>query len=215
MSYYFRNVPNLRYKNPLDSSNTRDNFVLTKNLFLRTKLRDDAQSSITFLQAYTIDDGERPEDTADRLYNDPTYDWIVLTVANIINVRDEWPLGGKNLYKYALNKYGNDDMNATAFYETTEVKDAQGRLILPAGLKVDSNYTIPHPDNVAITLNPVIGITNYLAETRKNERKRHIRVMRPEYLTTFLMDMRKELAYTKSSQYESRGVKKAHNPTAT
>ena len=86
-------------------------------------------------------------------------------------------------------------------------------MILPAGKVVDSNFTIPDPDTHNITLNPVIGISNYLAETRNNEKKRNIKIMRKEYLTMFLMDMKEALEYTKSSQFESRFLKNAHNPT--
>ena len=121
-------------------------------------------------------------------------------------------MGSKVLYDYCVSKYGVDK-DETQFYETTLVKDSQGRLILPAGLKVDSNFTIPHPDTHNITLNPVIGISNYLAETRENERKRNIKVMRREFMTSFMMDMKQALEYTKSSQYESKTMKVANNPT--
>lgn len=205
--HYFSQLPNIRYKNPLESSNQNNNYILAKNLFLRTKIRDDASLDITFLQSYTIREGERPEDVAEALYGTKEYDWIILTTSNIINVRTEWPMNSRILYDYSLEKYGNDDLNATQFYETTEVKDAQGRLIMPEGKVVDSNFTIPDPDIHNVTLNPVVGISNYLAETRENEKKRNIKIMREEYLTTFLLDMRDTLKYTKSSQYQSPDLK--------
>ncbi len=210
--HYFRNLPNLRYKNQLESSITRNNYVTTKNLFLRAKIRDSAATDVTFLNSYTIKEGVRPDEVADELYGNPELDWIILTVANITNVRSEWPMGSKVLYDYCVSKYGVDK-DETQFYETTLVKDSQGRLILPAGLKVDSNFTIPHPDTHNITLNPVIGISNYLAETRENEKKRNIKVMRREFMTSFMMDMKQALEYTKSSQYESKTMKVANNPT--
>lgn len=216
--HYFQNLPNIGYKNNLTTSVDRQNYIYAKNLFLRAKVRDDVSKEITFLNSYNIREGKRPQDIADELYGDPTLDWVVLTVANIINVRDEWPMTGKVLYDYCATKYGNE-LNDTAFYETKEVRDNQNRLILPGGKVVDSNFTIPDPDNPQITLslgssNPlVIGISNFLAETRKNEKKRNIKVMREEYLTMFLMDMRETLTYTKSSQFESRFLKNAHNPT--
>ena len=216
--HYFQNLPNIGYKNNLTTSVDRQNYIYAKNLFLRAKVRDDVTKEITFLNSYNIREGKRPQDIADELYGDPTLDWVVLTVANIINVRDEWPMTGKVLYDYCATKYGNE-LNDTAFYETKEVRDNQNRLILPGGKVVDSNFTIPDPDNPQITLslgssNPlVIGISNFLAETRKNEKKRNIKVMREEYLTMFLMDMRETLTYTKSSQFESRFLKNAHNPT--
>ena len=216
--HYFQNIPNIGYKNNLTTSVDRQNYIYAKNLFLRAKVRDDVTKEITFLNSYNIREGKRPQDIADELYGDPTLDWIVLTVANIINVRDEWPMTGKVLYDYCATKYGNE-LNDTAFYETKEVRDNQNRLILPGGKVVDSNFTIPDPDNPQITLSLgsseplVIGISNFLAETRNNEKKRNIKVMREEYLTMFLMDMRETLTYTKSSQFESRFLKNAHNPT--
>ena len=216
--HYFQNLPNIGYKNNLTTSVDRQNYIYAKNLFLRAKVRDDVSKEITFLNSYNIREGKRPQDIADELYGDPTLDWVVLTVANIINVRDEWPMTGKVLYDYCVTKYGNE-LNDTAFYETKEVRDNQNRLILPGGKVVDSNFTIPDPDNPQITLSLgsseplVIGISNFLAETRNNERKRNIKVMREEYLTMFLMDMRETLTYTKSSQFESRFLKNAHNPT--
>jgi len=216
--HYFQNIPNIGYKNNLTTSVDRQNYIYAKNLFLRAKVRDDVSKEITFLNSYNIREGKRPQDIADELYGDPTLDWIVLTVANIINVRDEWPMTGKVLYDYCVTKYGNE-LNDTAFYETKEVRDNQNRLILPGGKVVDSNFTIPDPDNPQITLSLgsseplVIGISNFLAETRNNEKKRNIKVMREEYLTMFLMDMRETLTYTKSSQFESRFLKNAHNPT--
>ncbi len=209
--HYFRNIPNIGYKNNLTSAVDRENYVYAKNLFLRAKVRDDVTKNITFLQSYTIKEGVRPDMVAEELYGSAEYDWIVLTVANIINVRDEWPMTSKVLYDYCENKYGTE-LNATQFYETTQVTDANGRLILPAGKNVDQGFTIPHPDTHNITLNPVVGISNFLAETRENEKKRNIKVMREQYLTMFLMDMKETLEYTKSSQFESRFLKKAHNP---
>tara|TARA_B100001250_G_scaffold117681_1_gene99888 strand:- start:772 stop:1422 length:651 start_codon:yes stop_codon:yes gene_type:complete len=210
--HYFKNVPNLRYKNNLSSNNSSANFLTVKNLFLRAKLRDDVSKSITFLQSYTIEEGARPDTVAEDLYGDPSLDWIVLTVANITNVRNEWPMSNRVLYKYCEEKYGND-LNATQFYETREVKNGDGKLILPAGLIVDRDFTIRDPDTHNVTLsvdspNPlVIGINNYLSETRENEKKRNIKIMREEYLTTFLLDMRDTLKYTKSSQYQSPDLK--------
>ena len=209
--HYFRQLPNIRYKSPLAEKYTNDNFVTTKNLFTRAKLRDDAGRDITFLRSYTIKEGERPQDVADKMYGSPKYDWVVLITANIINVQTEWPLTGPQLYNFCVDKYGND-LNAIHHYETIEVKDKEGRLIMPEGKIVDSNFTIRHPDTHNITLNPVIGVNNFLMETRENEKKRNIKLMRNAYLNNFIMETRNSVLYTPSSQFESRFLKKAHNP---
>lgn len=204
--HYFKHLPDFKYKNPLASSNQSNNYVIAKNLFLRAKVKDDIINDTTFLKSYIIKEGKRPMDVAEEWYGSPKYDWVVLITANIINVKTDWPMTTKVLYDYCESKYGYN-LNDTAKYETTEVKDSQGRLILPAGKTVDRDFSIPHPDIHNISLNPVIGISNYLLETRTNERKRNIKIMRPEYMGLFLQDMKEALEYSKSSQYENKALK--------
>ena len=66
--HYFQKVPDFRYKNPESLKYDRDNYITVKNIFLRAKLRDDVLNSISFLNKYTIKEGERPEDVAEKLY---------------------------------------------------------------------------------------------------------------------------------------------------
>ena len=123
-----------------------------------------------------------------------------MTSANIINVRDEWPLNSREIYEYASNKYGND-LNQIRHYETTEVKDSNGRLILPEGKIVDSGFTIPDPSSPTATINPVGGVTNYEYESKLNDEKRSIYIVSNQYLGMFIRDMRKIMRYTDSSQF--------------
>lgn len=211
-SHYFSQLPDIMIRNPLDDSPAVENYVKTKNLFVRGKLRDDIRDSVTYLQKYTIVEGEKPQDVAKKIYGSLKYDWVVFLTAGITNARSEWPLTSKALYDYALDKYGLNDLNAVKYYETTEVKDSQGRLILPAGLVVDSTFTIADPDNGNLTLNPVIGVTNYLDETRENEKKRNISLLKKQYLTTFISDMKTSIRYEKSSDYIDRDTKMTYNP---
>ena len=197
---YFRELPNLEYQSFLSDRRSVNDYLLVKNIFRRVKLRDDLQNIFTIFNKYQIPDGSRPELVAEELYGSVQYDWVVLISAGITRVRDEWPLSDKEVYDYAEEIYG-DDLNAIHHHETIEVKDSQDRLILPAGKVVDSNFTIPKPGSPTETLNPVIDISNYEYEVRKNNDKRDIYVLKPRYLQQVILDIRKEMFYDKSSQF--------------
>lgn len=207
---YFSLLPNFKYLNPIQEGGKRDQYIDVKNLFLRVKLRDDVIANATSFSGYSILDGERPDTVAEKLYNNPNYDWVVLVTANITNVTDQWPLSSKVLYEISEEKYGTS-LNDVHHYETKEIKNSEGKLILPKGKVVDSNFTIPNPDNPLLTINPTVAVSNWLIETRKNDEKRAIQVLRQEYLSTLLNDIRDLLTYKNSSQFTFENGKIAFN----
>ena len=211
---YFRELPNLLYPSFLPNKNSSLDFIEIKNLFRRAKLRDDLQNNFTVFEKYEIPMGLRPDTVAEELYGSDELDWVVLTVAGILNVRNEWPLSDRDLYEYSLNKYG-ESLNSTRFFETKETKDSNGRLILPKGKVVDSNFKIPTQGEPTATLNPVVGISNYEYETRINDEKRNIFVLREEYLQQFLNDMRELMTYDESSEFIDERTAQTENTNIT
>ena len=211
---YFRELPNLRYPSFLSEKTSSLDYVEVKNLFRRVKLRDDLQNSFTVFDRYEIPEGARPDIVAEELYGNAEFDWIVLTVAGILNVRNQWPLNNRDLYNYCLDKYG-ESLNSNRFFETTEVKDSNDRLILPKGKVVDSNFTIPKPGEPTATINPVVGITNYEYETRLNDEKRNIFILREGYLQQFLSDIREIMTYDESSEFIDERTAQTENSNIT
>ena len=211
---YFRELPSILYQSPLSTRSSSDEYVEVKNLFRRVKLRDDLKSNTTYLTNYYIRDGFRPDQVASELYGSSNLDWVVIHTAGIVNVRDEWPLTSKEIYDYSLNKYGND-LNKIRHYVTTEVKDSLGKIYLPKGKVVDSNFTIADPTSSTATLNPVGGVTNYEHESNLNEDKRNITVLRPSYLELFVSDMRRIMTYSRSSQYVTNKIVQTENTRNT
>ena len=207
---YFREIPNLEYQSFLSTRKSSDEYLLVKNIFRRVKLRDDLQNVFTIFNKYQIREGSRPDTVAQEIYGSSQYDWVVLVGANIINVRNEWPLSDRDIYRYSEELYGND-LNAIHHYETTEVKDSNGRLILPKGKVVDSNFTIPKPDLPTQTINPVTGISNYEYEVIKNDKKRSIYILKPSYLQQAINDIKKAMTYDRSSQYVNDKLIKTQN----
>ena len=60
---------------------------------------------------------------------------------------------------------------------------------------------------------PVKGVSYYDYEVKMNEDKRKIKVLKPEYLSVFISDMRSIMKYNRSSQYLNQKTKQTYNPT--
>jgi len=212
---YFRELPNISYVSRLPGANRSDERIEVKNIFKRAKLRTDVDASITAFEFTIIPDGERPDVVAQRIYGDSELDWVVLTTNNITNIRDQWPLSNNDFHNFALDKYGSDEnLYSISHYETFEIRDEYNRTILEPGLQVDSDFQFTYTTfgGTIQTVNPVGPVTNYEYETRINEVKRVIRILKPEYLAAFVSDMRNMMRHQTSSQYVSRTMKRSYNP---
>ena len=210
---YFRELPDLEYQSFLSDAISTKDYLTVKNLFRRNKLRDDLQNVFTLFNKYEIVQGARPDTVAEEFYGNAELDWVVLLTAGIINVRNEWPLSDYQLYKYAERKYGETGLYSTHHYETTEVKDSNGVIILPAGKQVDQNFTFNYYDNGVKTtpINLVGEVTNYEYEIRENIKKSSIYLLKRGFLQQFLNDMRDIMTYGISSEYISDRLARTEN----
>jgi len=198
---YFRELPDLEIPSFLPHKKSSRDYVRVKNLFRRVKFLDWLQDKAVLYTKFQIPINGRPDTVADLLYGSPDYDWVVLITAGIINVRDQWPLSERDIYRFSSNKYGEEGLTSIKYYETVEVRDSDNRLVLPAGKIVDPDFTLPDPDDKLATLNPITAVTNYEHEVRLNEKKRSIRLLEPLYLQQFLNDVREIMIYSKSSEF--------------
>lgn len=237
---YFRELPNVAYQSPLINKTSSREYVIIKNIFRNTKILDHISDKAVLFNRYQIHDGDRPDTIAEEVYGDPGLDWVVILSAGITNIRNQWPLNNQDLYEYALGKYG-DSLNDLHHYETTEVRDQHNRLILPKGIEVDSNFTIDGPgkqyrgvndppvtwrsirelETITLTqdtlggpslINDIaVALSNWQYETRVNDEKRSIRMLKVSYLGQFLEDFRRIMRYDRNSQYISKKLIKTEN----
>ena len=216
MSSYFSEVPNFEYVSRLPDAKISD-YNPVKNFFMRGKLREDIFQDVSVFTKYEIRGDDRPDNVAFEVYGDANLDWLVLTCNNIINVYDEWPMTQFNFENYLLDKYDTyENINATHHYETTEVKNSKGVVIVPAGLEVDSNYSVSFYDEeiegMTIVSSPVTEITNYHYEEKLQEDRRNIFLLKPRFLNVVKDDLEEMMQYKKgSTQYKSETLKTADN----
>ena len=139
---YFSYFSNLELPSFTDGRNSSYDYVTVKNLFRRGKIREDFFQNATVFDKYSITGDERPDEVANKVYGSPLLDCVVLISNNVINIRDEWPMGQTDFNNYLDDKYSQDQLNEIHHYETKELKDATGSVLLSSGLVVDQSYIL-------------------------------------------------------------------------
>jgi hypothetical protein len=217
MSNYFRQVPEFEYVSRLPDAKIGD-YIRVKNLFKKGKIREDIFQNLAFFEKYKIVGDDRPDNVAFEVYEDSKLDWIVLLSNNVLNVQSEWPLPQTDFDRFVLDKYGDYDTlyNGIHHYETEEVKNSQGVTIVPAGLQVDSSYSVSYYDffiEQQITIeNIAIPVTNYEYEEKIDDSKRNIFLLKKDYVGIVLNDIEEIMEYKEgSSQFVNETLKRADN----
>jgi hypothetical protein len=182
---YFKELPEILYRDFLNPSKYKP----VKNFFRRVRTKDDLNSLLTYTTSYTVQDGETPELVSLRFYNTVEYYWVILLVNNIIDVKNEWPMSTQELNDSIYEKYG-DNIYATRYHETVEVRNSYGQVMLESGIIVNSNFTFEYTENGVTTFLPssevVVEVTNFEHEERLNERKRVVYIPRPNQINNII-----------------------------
>ena len=219
MSNYFRRLPNLDYPSLLKNRESNTDFIQTKNLFRRTKIREDLFANFMQFDKYEIVGDERPDNVSEKVYGRDDLDWVVLLSNNIVDINNEWPLSQLQLNRFLSDKYTPQELVSIHHYETLELRDNKNQLILPAGLVVDENFNLEYlsggqvkSTNSLVDGRPVKAVTFYDYENSLNDKKRNINFLKQEFLGIFLKDFKRIMKYDKSSQYVNRTLKRTENP---
>ena len=219
MSNYFRRLPNLDYPSLLKERESNTDFVQTKNLFRRVKIREDLFANFMQFDKYEVIGDERPDNVAEKVYGNDGLDWVILLSNNIIDINNEWPMNQSQLNMFLDEKYTPQQLVSIHHYETLELRDNKNQLILPAGLVVDADFNMEYlsggqvkSTNSLVDGRPVKAVTFYDYENDLNDQKRNINVLKQEFLGIFIKDFERIMKYDKSSQYVNRKLKRTENP---
>lgn len=112
---------------------------------------------------YYVKDGETPEMIAHKLYDNAEYAAIILSVNGISNIYEDWALSNRQLEQYIIKKYQREHINDTHHYENSE------------GIIVDFDSS-----------KTLYSVSNYEYEEKLNNEKRHIKLLIPEKVDSFI-----------------------------
>ena len=195
-------LPELLYNvssKPLDPD-----FLLVKNIWRRAQVLVEYKSEVTIFTEITVGDGERPEDIATRYYGYPFFIWTILVINDIVDYYNQWPRSIVQLQDYINSKYTNPQ--ATKHHVTTEVKDANENIIVPAGKVVPSNFQVAYFNgSTTVTASPVASVTNAAYEFDLNAKKQTIQIVKPDIIEDFVDVYNKILAKGKITTFATSG----------
>ena len=217
---YFNTQPKIEYDlKPQSFPFSSSDFTIANNFFRRVSVDEDAFGYIGYFNKFAVPNNVRIETLAEGIYGDAQYDWIIAISNNITNVYTDWPLSENALQVWAEEKYGSQIYSDIRYYEITEdVKNDAGTIFLKKGQKVDKTfydgnfqYNSQDVNNTIITVagNTISkGISIFEDETRINEAKREIYILKSEYLYEFVQDLKKQSTYKKCSAYVNKKLKR-------
>ena len=176
-------LPELLYN--ISSKPLDPDFLLVKNIWRRAQVLIEYKSETTLFTEITVGDGEKPEDIATRYYSNPFFNWTILVINDITDYYNQWPRSIVQLQDYINSKYTNPQ--ATKHHVTTEVKDSNDNIIVPAGKVVASNFQVAYFDgSTTVTASPVVSVTNAAYEFDLNAKKQTIQIVKPDIIEDFV-----------------------------
>jgi hypothetical protein len=225
---YFKTLPNIEYHSNLVDTNSSLNTTTTKNFFRRGKIRADIFQNTAFFTKYTIVGDERPDQVSEKFYGTPLYDWVILTINNILDVYNEWPLNEQALYNYLIEKYGSEEnLYQIKHYKTLEIRNSSNQIVQNANIIVDKVFYDKlsiegqsaleyYDENIGVVIQKAgseisVPVTFLDYEEELNNNKRNIFVLRQRYLQDALNDLEDISTYKQSSDYLSDNLKKTDN----
>lgn len=156
-----------KFPTTLYTLDDRETVQVVRNILLRISINDEIKNNLSLFDEYDIGDGETPEILADKLYGNPQYHWLILHYNDILDPRFDWPLSTHNLIKYCQSKYTN-------IYGIHHYINSDGYIV---------NSTEPGATSVS----------NYQYEDQENEKKRRIKILKPQYIEAVVREFNNKL----------------------
>lgn len=153
---YFNTLPLITYS--LDNKTTQ----IVRDITIRTRIANYLKESAFLYDRYAVKDGEMPEHVASRFYKNPLLHWVVMITNDVIDPYNDWPISDYNFSVWANTNFTEEELNSVHHHEDQN------------GFWVNESAVGAHP------------ITVYEYYYTENDKKRTIKLIKPELLQIFL-----------------------------
>ena len=149
------------------------------NITQRAKIAERLRQHTTTMHDYVIEEGERPDTVAQKVYGNVKYTWVVLLMNNIISLYD-WPMTNSEFELYLIGKYGSLSNSQNQGTRTDAAWSAAKFYYTTEGDRVDATTYAGLGTRQGITNTP------YTQEVEDNDTRRTIKVVSMEFLPSIL-----------------------------
>ena len=200
MSNFFNFFPKTYYK--IDDSNDVDTVT---NITTNFSILNSSINSTQGYYDYTISEGDTPEIVAYKIYGNAEYHWLIMRINGIMNLNTDWPLAYSQLMDSIEKTYGIAwaQTNYKTYYKIEKKLLVKTGDYLEEYVTIDATtysslapistfYTLPDGTSMQLTIDKE-RFTYYDHEVITNEKKRNIRLVKPEYKETILAELQRVL----------------------
>lgn len=177
MSDFFNYLPKIDY----DINKMPDKKIQATDIFKRFRVIEAVQKRTVIYYNYYCKDGDRPDIIADKYYDDPNLDWIILIFNKTYDPYFNWFMTEDEFKRYIDKTYGSisNAVNTNhGYYKVIneDIVNTDGTIVPKRKYRVDYNTYL------TLTADEREAISKFTYERTKNEENRTIKILDKYYL---------------------------------
>jgi|TARA_B100001093_G_scaffold117722_1_gene110173 hypothetical protein len=152
---YFKHYPTIDFDLKNDG-----NLIEAKDIFRNIRVSEDVEEGITGYEYYYVDDQDRPDVLADKLYADSTLYWLFWMVNPHLATYTDWPKSQRVLERFIKRKYSGKALvsnQQSDIVGSSDSKFFQGEKVVGSTSSAFGFVTKIDPTNKQIILNDIEG----------------------------------------------------------
>ena len=153
---YFKHFPTINFDVKNDG-----NLIQAKDIFRNIRVSSDTEDAIIGYEYYYINDQDRPDVLASKLYGDATLYWLFWMVNDQFATYNDWPKSQSILDKFINRKYSGKALVANQqsdIVSSSDSKFLQGEKVVGSTSSALGFVTKIDPTNKQVILNDVQGV---------------------------------------------------------
>ena len=153
--YYFKHYPTIDFDLKNDG-----NLIEAKDIFRNIRVSSASDDGITGYEYYYIQDQDRPDVAATKLYGDSTLYWLFWMVNPHLATYNDWPKSQRVLEKYIARKYSGKALvsnQQSDIVSSSDSKFFQGEKVVGSTSSALGFVTKIDPTNQQLVLNDIQG----------------------------------------------------------